>query len=106
MLGAEQPLLLEPGVDATGGVHVHPGEARELPDAGKAVAGAEGTSGDHPAELPGELDAQRQVALTVHAEVDPAGALALVLRERKLGEGRFGEEVLCHCASTVAAKLC
>ena len=68
MLGADQPLLVEPGVDRAHGVGVDAGHLGEVAHAGQARAGAQVAGGDQRLELPGELGREREVVVAVDRE--------------------------------------
>ena len=70
MLGADQALLIEAGVDRAHRVRVDPGELGEVAHARQAGAGAQVARGDQGLELPGELGREREVIVPVDAEIE------------------------------------
>ena len=66
--GLDQALVLEPGVDGADGVHVHLGPLGHRAHARHPLAGAEPAGGDQRPQPPGELHADRKVALGVGLE--------------------------------------
>ena len=68
VLGPDEPLGLEPRVHGAHGVGVHARRRGHLAHAGQAGAGTELAGGHRGAQVPGELDAERDLAVAVEPD--------------------------------------
>ena len=84
VLDADQAEAFELRVDGPRRVDVDAREAGQLAHTGDAVAGQEHAAGKHRPDLPAELGADRDLGVALDLEVDVAGPLELLGRERKL----------------------